>query len=942
MGTPRVTDNFPPHADKISRQFYNRFKKEHAIFYAFVTGIDDPLDEQHYKERKVGPKQENKAKQWYVSLLITRLMFCYFIQKKGFLDSDPHYLRNKLEEGINKGESFYHNFLRILFNDGLNGEEANDKVKDIIGRIPYLGGNLFEVHELEKKYEITICNDAFKNIFNFFDQYEWRLDSVNTGRRKYIDPGVIGHIFEKYINDRAKMGAYYTREDITSYISRSCIIPWLFDETKRNYPGSFNPLAEIWETVKQSGDTYIHSFAKHGMHEELPEAIAEGINTASARKEWNKPAPSRIALPTESWREVITRRERYNEITQKISSGATISIHDFVTSNLDIGQFAVDVIKKTDDPKFLSAFYKSLQQVAIIDPTCGSGAFLFAAMNVLEPLYRACLERMERFMMDPATVTQEYFEHVMNQANASHYPARQYFIFRHIILNNLYGVDVMKEAVEITKLGLFLKLIAVVEADHSRPNFGLEPMPDIYFNIRAGNALVGFVKAEQINAMPSEFQIHIHNEMRSISSAFSDFRKYQLGDGKDRSEFRACKNILQQRLDTLKDELDKAYYHPSGKPSISLAQWENSHLPFHWFIEFYHIMQQKEGFDIVIGNPPYVEYSAVRNEYKVENMATEKCGNLYAFIIERTCKILNEKGNKGFIIPLSGLCTQRMESLVQLYKKDYRSHWVSHFGWRPATLFEGVNIPLSVIISNSGESFPCIRITEYYKWYQEKRKCLMSLLFYNNADGLLIHNFVIPKIGREYNTVFRKMFSKRSDLGRYSGKGGHCLYYRNTGGLYWRIILDFRPVFILNGIKGDSSTLASLCFTNEAQMKLAVAVLNSNLFWLYYVAYSSFYHLNPVDLNSFPISFEEMEPVIKERLLGLSASLMADMSGKSIVQTRMHKGGNNSQSQTFYPSLSKPIVDEIDVVLAAYYGFDEKELDDIINYDIRFRLQTDD
>ena len=64
-------------------------------------------------------------------------------------------------------------------------------------------------------------------------------------------------------------------------------------------------------------------------------------------------------------------------------------------------------------------------------------------------------------------------------------------------------------------------------------------------------------------------------------------------------------------------------------------QWLESHRPFHWLAEFYGIVEEDGGFDVVIGNPPYVEYSKVRKEYTVKDYQTEACGNLYAFFVER-------------------------------------------------------------------------------------------------------------------------------------------------------------------------------------------------------------------------------------------------------------------------------------------------------------------
>ena len=134
--------------------------------------------------------------------------------------------------------------------------------------------------------------------------------------------------------------------------------------------------------------------------------------------------------------------------------------------------------------------------IAILDPTCGSGAFLFAALNVLEPLYEACLERMEGFVEDAKKLgktAESDFIKVLEEVG--HHHSRSYFIYKNIILHNLFGVDIMAEAVEICKLRLFLKLVSQVDAGRE-----LEPLPDIDFNIRAGNTLIGYATEAQFDA----------------------------------------------------------------------------------------------------------------------------------------------------------------------------------------------------------------------------------------------------------------------------------------------------------------------------------------------------------------------------------------------------------------------------------------------------------
>lgn len=465
--------------EQVTKKFYERFKKEHGEFLKFTQGIDSQFD-----------------REWYVSLMLNRLMFIYFIQKQSFLNRDTKYLRNRLTEcqkaqGQDEFYSFYRYFLLRLFHDGLGKQTRTPELEKLLGRVPYLNGGLFEVHHLEKAYpDIQIPDRAFEQIFDFFDQYDWHLDDCPLRNNDEINPDVLGYIFEKYINQK-QMGAYYTKEDITEYISKNCIIPFLFDATEKRLPDAFVPSSAVWQLLKENPNRYIYEAVQKGVDIELPDTIAAGVNDVSQRENWNKSADDEFALPTEIWREHIARRQSCLEIRQKLANGEIHNINDLITYNLNIRQFAQDAIENCEDPELLWALYQVLEQMSVLDPTCGSGAFLFAALNILEPLYDACLEQMQSFLDEE--IASEYegefralLHHVEQHTN------RRYFILKSIIVNNLYGVDIMEEATEICKLRLFLKLVAQVEPDEYADNFGVEPLPDIDFNIRAGNTLVGF------------------------------------------------------------------------------------------------------------------------------------------------------------------------------------------------------------------------------------------------------------------------------------------------------------------------------------------------------------------------------------------------------------------------------------------------------------------
>ncbi len=382
--TGRVRTAF---VEKVTKGFYDRFKKEHSAFLTFIDGITNVAD-----------------REWYASLMLNRMMFIYFIQKRGFLDNDPNYLRNRLErvrrqQGNGNFHSFYRLFLLRLFHEGL-GQPAADRTPELatlLGRVPYLNGGLFDVHDLERdNLNIRIPDEAFKQIFAFFDAYQWHLDDRPLRDDNEINPDVLGYIFEKYINQK-QMGAYYTKEDITGYISRNTVLPFLFDRTKQDCSIAFKPGGGVWRLLADDPDRYVYEAVRHGVtydvHQkkalaekrELPPEIAAGLNDVAQRGGWNQPAPPEYALPTETWREHVARRQRYEEIRAKLAAGEVTSINDLITYNLDIEQFALDVIAGSEGLELVRAFWKAMQSVSILDPTCGSGAFLFAALNVLEP-----------------------------------------------------------------------------------------------------------------------------------------------------------------------------------------------------------------------------------------------------------------------------------------------------------------------------------------------------------------------------------------------------------------------------------------------------------------------------------------------------------------------------------------------------------------------------
>lgn len=940
----KVQSAFIINSEKITKDFYTGFKKEHTNFAKFITGIDDHIAD-----------KDNKNKQWYASVMLNRLMFCYFIQKKGFLDGDVNYLRHKLEwTQQNEGEDrffckFYKGFLVNLFHDGLNAPHHNSAFEDIYGRIPYLNGGMFDVHKIEQDYAgLDIADDAFQSLFDFFDKWHWHLDDRMTATGRDINPDVLGYIFEQYINDRAQMGAYYTKEDITEYIGRNTIIPYLMDAVKKKDEKHFKANSPLWQFLRNNSERYIYDAVKKGHELPIPEEIAVGIDTTQPnllerRKLWNNRTPEAFALPTEIWRETIERLQRYNSIKAKIENGEITAINDFITYNLDIRQFVYDYLAHTQDHLFVEYFYDALQRVTILDPTCGSGAFLFAALNILEPLYEVCLSRMEEFHEQNPHLFVKQLQEIKSKYRSN----IQYFIYKSIILRNLYGVDIMVEATEIAKLRLFLKMVAVVEVDKRDPNLGLDPLPDIDFNIRCGNTLVGYATEEELNRdlfqgdmfAIEEFKEKIHNEMDIVAHVYKRFKDIQLSQDEDMATFKQAKYELQQRLQSLNDLLNKNM-HTAIAYSTNYDKWLHSHQPFHWLAEFYEIINNHGGFDVIIGNPPYVEYNkkingiAISDIYKLDNYKTLSCGNLYTFCIERSNTILKENAVIGMIVPLSLSCGNRMNVLRNLIIKNFKRNYFANFEIFPSKLFDGAFQRITIAIANNLCDNLESMITKLHRWYSVERENLFSKLCYTKAD-LILPDIGIAKFNtRLHFTILNKIIS-HAVLAKYVTRLTYenFIYYQEATN-YWMKAAMRIPYYKKNGVIEEPAHGRKLFFDNRTTKQIIFSLINSSLFYIWYIAFSDGFHLSDNVVKRFPI---DNKLIANINLLKLSNRLQDDIDSNSFTTTR-NTARDNIKIESFKVNLSKPIIDEIDKILATHYDFTEEELDFIINYDIKYRM----
>ena len=953
-GNLGITDVIPKvlqslDVERVTKRFYERFREELSAFQKFIDGFTAQGD-----------------LDWYASLMLNRLMFVYFIQKQGFLDGDEHYLRSRLktvqeQDGPDQFQRFYRKFLLRLFHEGLGKPEADRpaELAALLGKVPYLNGGIFDQHALERDNPaVNIPDDAFRQVFDFFDQYQWHLDDRPTGNDNEINPDVLGYIFEKYVNQK-QMGAYYTKEDITGYIARNTVIPRLLEMARAECAVAFDPNGGLWRLLQDDPDNYIYPALGHGVSwdyspdgaarlEEpvpLPDDIACGSDDPTQRTSWNKAAPPEYALPTETWRELIARRRRYEEVRSKLAAGEVQDINDLITLNLDSERFARDVIVNSEGPDLVRAFWHALNRVSVLDPACGSGAFLFAALNILEQLYSAALQAMREFRDDLETSRRPRNPNALSEfrealAAAGQHRSERYYILKSIIVNNLYGVDIMEEAVEICRLRLFLKLAAQLESVDE-----VEPLPDIDFNIQPGNSLVGFTsdasvrqamemtlggQRRMLDADDQDALGRIETAAGDIARQHSSFQQIQTEYGMRHDQLAEAKQQLQSKLLQLRAELDallaKEYGVDASKPA-PFQQWRASHQPFHWFVEFHGIMNDG-GFDVVIGNPPYVATKTVT--YSLGRHIPHQYPDLYAQVVHKSMQVVTASGRFGMILPLSIIFSRDFGSLRESIWK-WGGSWLSSFDNIPASLFAGVSQRCTILLStpSSQKTF----VSRLYRWRARFRPSLMDNVAYTSmTQDVNVGAFGFPKLSNDGGDRLLQLHSRASskplpnavEQNNVPGKLGFSSTARNFISTY----LEPPPILEDNGTTIQHAETGSSLALPTSDLALAglAATSGATCFW-YWLTRGDGFHVTNTLLSDYLAPLLRMDGEFQEKLRFVGEQLHRLRNSALVFKKNAGKYVGNFNYQSL-----QALTFRADLIYLAGVGADWSDVENVFSH----------
>ena len=441
-----------------------------AVTNRFFAEYKRVFDAALEKVRGFGFSQEEKdAKRLYVQTLFNRLMFVYFLSRKGWLtfNGNKDYLNALWNDYRSQDEesSFYNSRLDLLFFAGLNNPQSqdlnynNEIVRSLIGVVPFLNGGLFEKSDLDKRDGITVPDAAVKPILtDLFDRFNFTvMESTPFDIEVAVDPEMLGKVFEELVTGRHESGSYYTPRPVVAFMCR---------EALKGYLAGHNT----------------------GLSDE---AIATFVDDHNA-------------------------------------SGVSITAAQQLAA--------------------------ALEEVTVVDPACGSGAYLLGMMQELVELQTALFS--DQLLADPRSL---------------------YELKLQIIQRNLYGVDIDPFATNIAMLRLWLSLAIEYEGDFP------EPLPNLEFKIVCGDSLLG------PDPDPANLGDLFKNKAHEVAEQLADLKA---------DHMRATgphKDSLREEIENVQDELRRvlaAMPVPAGSVD--------------WRVEFAEVFDRRGGFDIVVANPPYV------------------------------------------------------------------------------------------------------------------------------------------------------------------------------------------------------------------------------------------------------------------------------------------------------------------------------------------------
>ena len=583
--------------EKVSKEFFDEYKKLYLKLVAELKRLYDSNTKIFNDFNDHNINIEDFAKK-----TMGQLVFLYFIQKKGWLGvkadnewgtGDKKFLRNVFDKKYCDYDNFFNDILEHLFYEALASDRGKAAEFGMLQcRIPFLNGGLFEpVNGYEwTKTDLTIDNNIFKDIFNTFDLYNFTVKEDEPLEKEVaVDPEMLGKVFENLLPENIRKG------NGAFYTPRE-IVHYMCQESLINY--LYNKI-----NIKQV--------------ELSPEEKAEQQTLFKKKK------IDQLKLTQDVLEEIISKEDiefyiktgtsTYTNKTRKIS----VELPESIINNANI----VD---------------KALSEIKVCDPAIGSGAFPVGMMNEIVRA-RAALSEF------------------VGQKDRSIYELKS-----HAIENSIYGVDIDAGAVDIAKLRFWLSLV-VDEEDVVT----IKPLPNLDYKIMQGNSLITRYEGIDFDEVIEEYKpntqlqinlwgdksqdlkLELRNKMSKFIKTSHSSEKYDLKQEIENLIFELVKETLE-----LKAKEGKINFQEVEEKVRNFAQNKESRNFFPWKL-FFADAFENGGFDVVIGNPPYIKEYTEKSAFDGLRESSYYQGkmDLWYFFGCKGLDILKNNGIQSFIAP---------------------------------------------------------------------------------------------------------------------------------------------------------------------------------------------------------------------------------------------------------------------------------------------------
>lgn len=578
--------------EKVTDEFFNQYKDLYVKFY------------EHFENDKQIKAELSNAgidNARFTKKLLGQIVFLYFLQKKGWLGvarnkrwgtGKKRFVQELYEEAKNERLNFFKDKLQYLFYEALAKQRDNENsyYKRFDCRIPFLNGGLFEANYDWKDANITIPGSLFRN------EEKNKSGDIGTGA---LD------VFDRY-NFTIKEDEPLDKEVAVDPEMLGKVFENMLDITERKSKGAFYTPREIvhymcQESLIQYLDNVLNDRTSSYQALDSDQTLLfSGSSNKKGQLKLEIEHKGKILVSKEDIETFIREGHLALENDVRVAAKGETKTYQYQLSE-SIRQNANLIDQKLSDIK-------------ICDPAIGSGAF---PVGLLHELVNAMLVLKPHLSYDYLTKKLKGFgfEH-LESVNDSRYIYR---LKRHIIQESIYGVDIDASAIDIARLRLWLSL--VVDEDDLDP---IETLPNLDYKIVCGNSLIGLPET----AMRS---LQVETELEKLKEEF-----YNITDEKQK---RAMRKQINAKIRELLD---------------SAEQFAGYKIDFEFKLFFSEVWRDKKGFDVVIGNPPYVQLqkdggSLAKQFEKLGYDTFARTGDIYSLFYERGWKILRQKGVLCFI-----------------------------------------------------------------------------------------------------------------------------------------------------------------------------------------------------------------------------------------------------------------------------------------------------